>query len=230
VDDGKQDDNKKKNENIKTKRVEDQENVLPSKPTVMPSRARTQRVHQPSAERKKMTRKPLTEIDVHALPEYRDLLRDSSPTPAAPHNVSSSSLRSPTWSDSEAVLSQALEQAETTARSLLSEIRHQKDDTEDEKEDSIPKQAAPKDASPKEAAPKDPVVPSHDIVPQPAQDMLTVVNRNVIKAKVTRTTNITTTTEIMTLHKRRSDETDSPELVANINEDSIKKRLRPRRR
>ncbi|GAB5593876.1 hypothetical protein Unana1_08776 [Umbelopsis nana] len=163
--------NEIKNAKQKLSRV-DQENVLPSKePIASVSRGRTQRVH---PEKKKVSRMPLTEIDVHDLPEYQEFLRDGSPTPTT-HNVSSHSLRSPTWSDSEAVLSQALEQAESTARSLISEI---KSTEEDETElDAV-------------------IVPKHTIVPQPAEDVFTVVTTQITKE--TTTTETATGTDVET--------------------------------
>jgi hypothetical protein len=203
----------------------DQENVSPSKQASLPvkplpSSTRTQRVQIDNTERtdkKKWTRKPLTEIDVHDLPEYREILRDGSPTPAS-HNVSSSSLRSLSWTDGEAVLSQALEQAEATAQSILSEIKGKKDDpTDEEVEESEKKLKAH----------------SRKIIPLPAEDVFAVVTKKSTKKVTTTTTTITTTTttaERKAIHKRRSDETGSSEPIANIEEDSIKKRLRPRRR
>lgn len=203
----------------------DQENVSPSKQASLPvkplpSSTRTQRVQIDNTERinkKKWTRKPLTEIDVHDLPEYREILRDGSPTPAS-HNVSSSSLRSLSWTDGEAVLSQALEQAEATAQSILSEIKGKKDEpTDEEVEESEQKLKAH----------------SRKIIPVPAEDVFAVVTKKSTKKVTTTTTTITTTTtttERKAIHKRRSDETGSSEPIANIEEDSIKKRLRPRRR
>lgn len=203
----------------------DQENVSPSKQASLPvkpvpSSTRTQRAQIDDTERmskKKWTRKPLTEIDVHDLPEYREILRDGSPTPAS-HNVSSSSFRSSVWTDDEAVLSQALEQAEATAQSILSEIKGKKDESTDEEvEESEQKLKAH----------------SKKIIPVPAEDVFAVVTKKSTKKVTTTTTTITTTTtttEQKTIHKRRSDESGSSEPISNIEEDSIKKRLRPRRR
>ncbi|KAI9285752.1 hypothetical protein BC943DRAFT_322957 [Umbelopsis sp. AD052] len=206
----------------------DQENVLPSKQVSTPvlplsSSIRTQRVQIDHTERtnmKKWTRKPLTEIDVHDLPEYREILRDGSPTPAS-HNVSSSSLHSLSWSDGEAVLSQALEQAEATAQSILSEIKGKKDEPADEEV---------------EVSKKKMMVPSKKIIPVPAEDVFAVATKKSTEKVTTTTTTTTTitttitTTERKAIQKRRSDETGSSEATANIEEDSIKKRLRPRRR
>ncbi|KAI8577615.1 hypothetical protein K450DRAFT_250876 [Umbelopsis ramanniana AG] len=203
----------------------DQENVLPSKqasPPAIPlsSSTQTQRVqidHTERTNKKKWTRKPLTEIDVHDLPEYREILRDGSPTPAS-HNVSSSSLHSLSWSDGEAVLSQALEQAEATAQSILSEIKGKKDEPIDEEVEKSEKKM---------------MTPSKKIIPVPAEDVFAVATKKStekVTITTTTTTTITTTTERKAKQKRRSDETGSSEAIANNEEDSIKKRLRPRRR
>ncbi|KAH8555132.1 hypothetical protein BGW37DRAFT_475853 [Umbelopsis sp. PMI_123] len=195
----------------------DQENVLPNKeasPPVKQSASRTriqsvQGYHTERTDKKKWTRKPLTEIDVHDLPEYRHLLRDGSPTPTS-HNVSSSSLHSLSWSDGEAVLSQALEQAEATAQSILSDIKGKRDEPtqEDEKEQEDETKTHTRTT----------------ILSSAEDDVFSVVTK-----KTTKNMAPTTTKETKAIHKRRSDDTGSSEPIVNFEEDSIKKRLRPRR-
>ncbi|KAJ2955178.1 hypothetical protein NQZ79_g8786 [Umbelopsis isabellina] len=245
----------------------DEENRLPSKHVKSkPSqtRARTQRGHsrQPVVpERKKISRKPLSEIDVHDLPEYKDLLRDtsvreSSPTPIS-QNISSSRLRSPSWTDSQAVLSQALEQAEETAKSLLSDIKN----TKAQVADLTQHRGANGKGKPQvqqEQREDDPVVEAthytskedaddteeddgSEIISQPFEDVFnsTSPSKTVRDASssgtITKEVTVTTTTVQVTKtttrsrHKRRSDETDSSEAVPKKDQDNIKKRLRPRK-
>ncbi|CAM0138716.1 hypothetical protein VKS41_008453 [Umbelopsis sp. WA50703] len=237
----------------------DEENHLPSKhvkPKSSQTRARTQRAQsrQPVVpERKKTLRKPLTEIDVHDLPEYQDILRDtsvreSSPTPAS-QNISSSRLRSPSWTDSQAVLSQALEQAEETAKSLLSEIKDtkaqvikdshsahvkgkEKAQAEHEQQTEEVPIAVGTDQTRQEGANDNEEEEGSEIIPQPFEDVFNSasLSDNVIKeVTVTTSTVLVTKTITRSLHKRRSDETDSPEPAPKKDQDNIKKRLRPRK-
>ncbi|KAG2171971.1 hypothetical protein INT43_001447 [Umbelopsis isabellina] len=245
----------------------DEENHLPSKhikSKPSQTRARTQRgqSRQPVVpERKKISRRPLSEIDVHDLPEYKDLLRDtsareSSPTPAS-QNISSSRLRSPSWTDSQAVLSQALEQAEETAKSLLSDIKNtkaqvadltqhretnckRKSQVEPEQRDQDPVVVATQYTN-KEVADDTEEDNRSELISQPLEDVFnsaspTKTVRDASPSEtVTKEVTVTTTTvqvtktTTRTLHKRRSDETDSPEALLKKDQDNIKKRLRPRK-
>lgn len=247
--------------------IGDEENQLPSKHVKSkPSqtRVRTQRgqSRQPVVpERKKISRKPLSEIDVHDLPEYKDLLRDtsvreSSPTPTS-QNISSSRLRSPSWTDSQAVLSQALEQAEETAKSLLSDIKNTKTQVAnltqhrevngkgkspvEQKQNELDPVAVATHNTNTEVADDAEDDDGSEIISQPFEDVFnssspskTVRHTSPLET-ITKEVTVTTTTVQVTktttrsLHKRRSDETDSPEPMPKKDEDNIKKRLRPRK-